>query len=294
MLRISPLQKIILAILLCICFNYVNTYAQSSGKTEADIFSQDPVIKDGIYPGIRNVKIKSGSSILPVLEYFPTGKGPHPTLILLHGYTGMPGNVDIALAMSRAGWNVVFFRYRGIWGMPGEFGFRNCVEDAVAVASYFHDSAQKMNVDTSRIMIFGHSMGGWVALKAATKLSFVKKVFALSTWDIYADAIEAKQKGRLQNWYKEAEAYVELKIKSGRHLYEPVFTNSSDFDLLTDLEKLKQKRFYFLDEHDGNKALVEHLRPKAESVAYEVWKSDHSFTYTRIAMLRVLLKFINE
>lgn len=97
-------------------------------------------------------------------------------------------------------------------------------------------------MDTTQIALFGHSMGGWVALKAATRLPFVKKVFALSAWDIYKTAMDAKIKGRLDNWYTEAEGYAELKITSGKLLYEPVFSDSTAFILSNDGPKLAGKK----------------------------------------------------
>ena len=267
-----------------------------SSKSNAgyDPISQDVIIKDSIYPGIKSVKVNSGNSNLNVLQYYPTGKGPHPTLILLHGYTGMGGNVDVATTMSRAGWNVIFFRYRGSWGMPGEFTFQNCIEDAVNIVNYFKVNAGSMNVDTSQIALFGHSMGGWVALKAATRLPFVKKVFVLSTWDIYKDVINEKIKGTLDNRYTQAEGYSELKITSGKLLYEPVMRDSVAFILSNEGSKIADKKIFFLDEHYNNKYIVDSFKKYTQNIKYDVWKSDHSFTYTRIAMLRRLLSFLNE
>jgi uncharacterized protein len=276
--------------------NLVSSAQTNSTKSNTgyDPFSQDAIIKDGIYPGIKSIKVISGNSHLKVLQYYPTGKGPHPTLILLHGYTGMPGNVDIATTLSRAGWNVIFFRYRGIWGMPGEFSFLNCVEDAVNIVNHFKANAGSLNVDTTQIALFGHSMGGWVALKAATRLPSVKKIFALSTWDIYKTAMDAKIKGRIDNWYTEAEGYSELKITSGKLLYEPVLRDSAAFALPNDGPKMAGKRIFFLDEHNDNKYIVDSFKKYTQSVEYDVWKSDHSFTYTRVAMMRMLLSFLNR
>jgi pimeloyl-ACP methyl ester carboxylesterase len=259
-----------------------------------DPFSQDVIIKDSIYPGTKKMIVNSGNNKLAVLQYYPTGKGPHPTLILLHGYTGMSGNIDIAATLSRAGWNVIFFRYRGSWGMPGEFTFQNCVEDAVNIANYCKVNARSMHIDTSQIALFGHSMGGWVALKAASRLPFVKKAFALSTWDIYKTANDAKTKGTIDKWYLEAEGFSEIKITSGKWLYEPVFRDSTAFILTNNGLQVAGKKLFFLDEHYNNKYIVEDLKKYTPQIQYDVWKSDHSFTYTRIAMLQKLMAFLNE
>lgn len=264
-----------------------------NANTGYDPISQDVIIRDSIYPGIKSVMINSGNSLLKVLQYYPTGKEPHPTMIMLHGYTGMGGNVDVATTMCRAGWNVIFFRYRGSWSMPGEFSFQHCVEDAVNIANYCRTHSDSMNVDANRISLFGHSMGGWVALKAASQLPFVKKVFALSTWDIYKDVVSQKSKGTLDMSYKNAESNFELKIPSGKALYNPVLADSMAFILSNDGSKLAGKNIFLLDEHHENKYIADTLQKYAKSVTYEVWKTDHGFTNTKIAMLRKLISFLS-
>jgi acetyl esterase/lipase len=60
--------------------------------------------------------------------------------------------------------------YRGSWGSPGEFRFGNNLEDANAVLAFLRDpaNARSLGIDTTRLVIAGHSMGGWVtALTAA-------------------------------------------------------------------------------------------------------------------------------
>jgi uncharacterized protein len=288
------MPKNLFAFIFCLLAALAASGQSTTPNAAYDPVSQDVIIKDSIYPGTKKVIVNSGNSKLAVLQYYPTGKGPHPTLILLHGYTGMTGNIDVAATLSRAGWNVIFFRYRGSWGMPGEFTFQNCVEDAVNIANYCKVNARAMNVDTSQMALFGHSMGGWVALKAASRLPFVKKVFALSTWDIYKTALAAKTKGTIDKWYLEGEGFSELKITSGKQLYEPVFRDSTAFILTNDGLKVAGKKIFFLDEHNNNQYIVEDLKKYTPQIQYDVWKSDHSFTYTRIAMLRKLMAFLNE
>ena len=99
------------------------------------------------------------------LAYLASGAGAHPTVILLHGLPGNEKNLDLAQAIRRAGWNVVTFNYRGSWGSPGVYSFGHNLEDADAVVAYVRDpaNAKALNVDLSRLVVIGHSMGGWVA-----------------------------------------------------------------------------------------------------------------------------------
>jgi acetyl esterase/lipase len=84
----------------------------------------------------------------------------------------LPGNeknLDLAQAVRRAGWNGVTFNYRGSWGSPGVFRFAQNLEDADAVLAYLRDpaNAARLGIDTRRIAIAGHSMGGWVVVHTA-------------------------------------------------------------------------------------------------------------------------------
>jgi len=110
-----------------------------------------------------------GVSINGVL-YAPSGAGTHPTIVICHGLPGNEKNLDLAQAVRRAGWNAVTFNYRGSWGSPGSFRFAQNLEDADAVLAFLREPANATNlgIDTRRVVLAGHSMGGWVtALTAA-------------------------------------------------------------------------------------------------------------------------------
>jgi uncharacterized protein len=83
----------------------------------------------------------------------------------------LPGNeknLDLAQALRRAGWNAITFNYRGSWGSPGVYRFTHNLEDADAVLAYLRDPATaRLGIDTQRIAIAGHSMGGWVVAHTA-------------------------------------------------------------------------------------------------------------------------------
>jgi acetyl esterase/lipase len=85
----------------------------------------------------------------------------------------LPGNeknLDLAQAVRRAGWNAVTFNYRGSWGSPGVFRFAQNLEDADAVLAFLRNPAEaaRLGIDTRRIAIAGHSMGGWVVAHTAS------------------------------------------------------------------------------------------------------------------------------
>jgi pimeloyl-ACP methyl ester carboxylesterase len=134
----------------------------------ASIFTDPPA--DAAHPaGMTVLHIPSHGVQINGLVYRPSGAGPHPTLVICHGLPGNEKNLDLAQAVRRAGWNAVTFNYRGSWGSPGVFRFAQNLEDADAVLVYLRDpaNAARLGVDTKRIAIAGHSMGGWVTAHTA-------------------------------------------------------------------------------------------------------------------------------
>src|ERR1035438_5201840 len=136
----------------------------------AAIFTDPP--SDAAHPAAMAVlHIPSHGVLINGLVYQPAGAGLHPTLVICHGLPGNEKNLDLAQAVRRAGWNAVTFNYRGSWGSPGSYRFAQNLEDADAVLAYLREpaNAAKLGVDTHRIAIAGHSMGGWVVAHTASK-----------------------------------------------------------------------------------------------------------------------------
>ena len=129
----------------------------------AAIFTDPPA--DAAHPARMEVlHIPSGGVALNAIAYVASGAGPHPVVVLFHGLPGNEKNLDLAQAIRRAGWTVVAPNYRGSWGSPGTFSFRGNLADAKAVLAYVRApaNAAKLGIDTGRIVVMGHSMGGWV------------------------------------------------------------------------------------------------------------------------------------
>lgn len=133
-------------------------------KMAPAIYTDPP--HDKAHPaGMEVLHIPSGEVKINGVAYTAAGAGPHPVLVLMHGLPGNEKNLDLAQAVRRAGWTVVTFNYRGSWGSPGRFRFAGNLEDARSVLAYLRDPANagKLAIDPKRIVVAGHSMGGWVA-----------------------------------------------------------------------------------------------------------------------------------
>lgn len=242
--------------------------------------------------------IPSDNSLLAGFIYRANGPEKHPTLLLLHGYPGNERNLDIAQVVRAHGWNVIYFDYRGSWGSQGKFSFKNCVEDVVNVVGFCKKYQDSLKIDTSNIVLFGHSMGGWVCLKALQQLPTIKKGFALSTWNIaddYKKVLTEKEVLKLASGPNTGDNYFVLNV-SLKELFSPVIQNRDYFNLINDGKALADKQIVLLDEYYKNKQIAETLKVanKSSYFDYEVWQTDHPFTNKRVSLINKVLEFLDR
>jgi pimeloyl-ACP methyl ester carboxylesterase len=178
-MRISTL----LPALLCLA----TPLAAQSSSSSFDPATEDPPVVDRAHPpSMEELQLPSGGTRLNGFLYRAQGAGPHPAVVLLHGFPGNERNLDLAQALRRAGYDVLFFDYRGSWGSGGAFSFAHSREDVVAALRYLRDpaNARRFAVDTTRIALLGHSMGGWLALTGAADDAGVRCTIALAPWNL--------------------------------------------------------------------------------------------------------------
>jgi len=146
----------------------IGSAAMAQPRPPAALYADPPA--DKAHPARSEVlHIPSGGVQINGLAYLAAGPGAHPTVVLLHGLPGNEKNLDLAQALRRGGWNVVTFNYRGSWGSPGSFSFQGNLDDAKAVLAYVRapDNAARLQIDGKRLVMMGHSMGGWVTSQVA-------------------------------------------------------------------------------------------------------------------------------
>ena len=113
--------------------------------------------------------ISYGSDGLQVVDlWLPKGRGPHPTVLMVHGGCWQTEIADrrimnwIADDLRKRGIAVWNIDYRGVdrdgGGYPGTF------HDAAAAADALREAAPKHGLDITRLVATGHSAGGHLAL----------------------------------------------------------------------------------------------------------------------------------
>lgn len=145
-------------------------------KIDAAVFT-DPVHDAAHAARMAVVHVPSGGVEINAVVYVAAGKGPHP-VVLCHGEK----NLDLEQAVRRAGWTVITFNYRGSWGSPGSYSFADDLADVDAVLAYARDpvNVAKLGFDFRRIVLGGHSLGGWATAMTAAHDKGLSGAFMIS------------------------------------------------------------------------------------------------------------------
>jgi pimeloyl-ACP methyl ester carboxylesterase len=286
------MSKIPAFLFVMVFFNSTNIFAQSDSIVLRDI------AWDKTSPaGTIDLVFPSAGSLLNGFIYKANGAQKHPTLLLLHGYPGNERNLDIAQVVRAHGWNVIYFDYRGSWGSQGKFSFKNCVEDVINIVSFCKKYQDSLQIDTSNIVLFGHSMAGWIGIKAVQQLPSVKKVFLLSIWDIYNQYKRQLKGAELNAYNMNPDSVGKFFVLNGslKERFQPVIERDEYFDLERNIDSLKGKQIIMVDEHDRNKKIaeaIENLHPVY--FRYYVWQTDHVFSNKRVSLMNMVLSFLDR
>lgn len=126
--------------------------------------------------GLDGVTFQSKGCKLLGGFYRAAGAGRRPTTLLLHGVPGVEKNLDVAYALRDAGWNCLYFHYRGCWGSEGSYSLAGLVDDLAAATEWV---LSQPSVDVDRLALVGHSGGGYLALTGAALEPRFKAIVAL-------------------------------------------------------------------------------------------------------------------
>jgi len=187
----------------------------------------------------------------------------------------------------RAGWTSIAVSYRGSWGSPGSYRFAHNLEDAAAALAYVRDpvNAKALNMDPSRIVIAGHSMGGWVVAHTAARDHGLLGAVMISAGDM--GTIGALPRPFL---VKEMAAAMEsLADVTPDTMTDELIANGPQWTFAKAAPRLKDTRLLVLTSDDG---LAEQSNALTAAIKAEGGKSlsvihgttDHSWSDRRIAL----------
>jgi pimeloyl-ACP methyl ester carboxylesterase len=259
---------------------------------------------DRAYPAVMETfQIPSYGAMLNAFAYIAEGAGPHPVVLLLHGFPGNEKNLDLAQAIRRDGWDVVYFDYRGSWGSPGDFSFTHSIEDTQSAIAYLRDAAhaKKLRSDPAYIVLIGHSMGGFMARYVGAQDPAIKAVGLISAADMGVDKVQSLKPGQ----EKEATARLAAHLASEgmaplagctpESLAKEVVANAAAWNIPNLAPKLANRSVLVITSDDGlapsNDAFVEALHKAGASDLTTVhMTTDHSYSDQRIALQKAVLE----
>ena len=256
---------------------------------------------------MQSFQLPSHGALLNAFIYIASGAGPHPTVILLHGFPGNEKNLDIAQTLRRAGYDVLYFNYRGSWGSPGDFSFTHSIEDTQSAIAFMRDpvNARKFRADPSNLILIGHSMGGFMARYAAAQDPSIKAVGLVSAADMSVDRVESlkpeQRKAAVNPIAKHLadEGMAPLAGVTPQSLAEEIIANADIWNVPNLAPKLATRPILVITSDDGlvpsNDAFVAALNKSgATHVTSLHLTTDHAYSDHRIALQQAILDFLGQ
>lgn len=261
--------------------------------------------RDAAHPARnRQVLILSHGEGMNALFMLAAGAGPKPTMLLLHGLPGNEQNLDLAQAARRAGWNVLTLHYRGSWGSPGRFTLAGAGEDVDAAMAFLRqpDTVAQYGIDTRRVVIAGHSMGGFFAARYAAAHDDVAGVVLIDPWNVGASG---KQVAAHPETRQDAIAAMgddfgnSLAGTDAARLMTEVERHANDWDLADAVPALARKPVLIVAAEYGNAAQVAPLTAALKAqrgarVRAVTLPSDHAFADRRIGLAGVAVDWLDR
>jgi pimeloyl-ACP methyl ester carboxylesterase len=254
---------------------------------------------------MQSFQIPSHGARLNAFVYVAAGAGPHPTVVLLHGFPGNERNLDLAQDIRRAGWDVLYFDYRGSWGSPGDFSFSHGIEDTAAAIDYLRSPAMAkiLRLDPARMVLIGHSMGGFMAVQDAAADHRIVGVALISAADLGGRIPQPLPKERVPAAVKALSAAYDregMDPISGctpEELAHDTLANAAQWSFMTKVDSLKSRPALIVTSDDAyageNEAFAAALRRAGNSrVATLHLPTDHVYSDQRAALSGAVLRWL--
>jgi len=260
----------------------------------------DPPVDAKFPPSLAPITLPSHGVDLDATFYLAGGAGPHGTVLLLHGLPGYEQNSDLAQSIRRAGWNVLIFHYRGLWGEGGSFSQASGIEDIAEAVRFLRDSANasRFRVDPKRLVVIGHSFGGFLAGYEASHDPAIAAVAMISPVNLgKINASPAERETRLKRWESQLHP---VRGTTAAELFDEAAHHSKDWDYVQWADALCCSRPVLLVEADDQnhadmEALAAALREKkAAALEVKAVETDHSFSDHRIALQSIVIEWLEK
>ena len=284
----------------------------SQPLTGFDPVSMDPASTDTEFPARSGGwQMDVDGSPVNIWLWHPSGQGPYPTIVLLHGGPGWERNMDLARVLQRAGFNVTAFTHRGFWGSGGFSTPSNGLEDIAAVVDEIRGCADDpecpIPIDPAKIAYLGHSYGGFRAMLSIMEVQDISCAVVLDTslgpkptsvelreyvtehGDIPAEELAWEEQNTAPN--------LPMRIERAGVWSADLLEHADRFDLIGRIDELAKQRLFVLSSElvDNYSILVEALKAQnAEQLRAELWETDHGFNGRRVELAHAMVDYFTN
>jgi len=273
-----------------------------------DPITQDPVEIDTEYPAsMLPVVFENHGCKLFGTMFLAQGEGPNPVIILQHGFPGNEVNYDLAHVFRRQGFNVFVFHYRGCWGSEGDYSWANLLNDTGAAIRFMQTefAREKFRVDGSKIILIGHSMGGFAAVYNSIKYDQIKNIASIAGFNsgLFGEFIEGNNELIKFSADTMQPAMEFVHCDSAETLLNEMVTNKKEWNLLNHLDTLKSKNWLIVAaKHDTIAPIDIHHKPMvgalkmagAENYQEHILETGHSFSDSRIKLTKIVCEWLDK
>jgi len=288
-------MKLFTALIFSIAAFAVGTYGQTAAA------------KNPFPATMETFQIPSHGVGLNALMYVAEGPGPHPVVVLLHGFPGNEKNLDLAQDIRRAGWDVLYFNYRGSWGTLGNFSFGNSIEDVASAVAYLRqpDNAKLLRLDPNRIVLIGHSMGGFMAVEGGAADPTIMAVGLISAADMpgrIPEQLAKEAEPAFTQKYAAAladEGMAPLAGCTPEGLVRELIANASAWRFSSKVDALKSRPTLVVSSDDGLKKMDDDFaaalqKAGNERVTSAYFPTDHAYSNKRIELSAAVRKWLES
>ena len=293
------MSRFVLSVIFACCLSA--GFDVHSKEATYDPVSMDPPSPDPAYPPVlHELLIPSHDVMLSGIMLGANGAGPHPTVLLLHGFPGNEKNLDLAQSLRRAGYNVLFFHYRGAWGSQGDYTVGGQSGDVAAVLDYIRENADRLRADIEQLSVIGHSLGGFTALRATAQIKELNCAVGLAAYNFEPEASYTEEQIKGRNAY--VDQLFMLHNMTGAKLASEAAENTEAFDTRNLAAKLSGKSVLLIAASEDT-AVPPEMQSRLVAV-YEknpdinlkaaVIPGDHAFSVSRIRLQRMVIEWMNH